>query len=385
MPGRRASRGGGIVRWLLPASVLHVALVLAAAVSPWAPATPGRAAAQPRWVEPEASLELTLLDDGEWPMAPGPAPSRAIPVEATRSPTSDPPRAALGGVDVPRLDATPFDAARVGTEPSQALATASLERAHGADPSPSRGDPPPASTPADEAARSSAPTLSLDQLGLGSNPFLDITSEPLTKAEQANARLQAALHPPSIGRDHQRSLGPAGPVADAARRLVLADDGLVETSAVLNVRVDSGGHVTEVHVLEASSQNRAWQLIAARLAKALNPVTLRAASSHQGWGMKLRLASSVQLPSGAAPGMRMGVLGQQVAGSGGPGSTSLELSPTSKLDLKEPIDSVGRHLDLPIQFEVVLLKLRADPGDIGATARRVVEVAVLSIEESATP
>jgi hypothetical protein len=171
----------------------------------------------------------------------------------------------------------------------------------------------------------------------------------------------------------------------AARNLVLADDGLVETSAVLNVRVDSAGHVTEVYVLEASSQNRAWQLIAARLAKALHPVALRRAESKQGWNMKLRLASSMQLPSGAAPGMRMGVLGQQVAGSGGPGSTSLELSPTSKLDIKEPIDSIGRHMDLVIPFEIMLLKLRADPSDMGASAQRVVEVAVLSIDEPGAP
>jgi hypothetical protein len=83
--------------------------------------------------------------------------------------------------------------------------------------------------------------------------------------------------------------------------------------------------------------------------------------------------------------MRMGVLGQQVAGSGGPGSTSLELSPTAKLDLEEPIDSTGRHQDFPIQFEVMLLELRADPTDMGAQARRVVEVAVLSINEPAAP
>jgi hypothetical protein len=166
---------------------------------------------------------------------------------------------------------------------------------------------------------------------------------------------------------------------------VLGDDGLVETSAVLNVRVDGAGHVTEVHVLEASSQIKAWQLIAARLAKALDPVTLRAAKSNAGWGLKLRLASSVRLPSGAAPGLRMGVLGEQVAGSGGPGSTSLELSPTSKLDIKGPIDDVGRHMELVIPFEVMLLKFRADPSDIGATARRVVEVAVLSIDEPTTP
>jgi hypothetical protein len=364
--GRRASRGGGIARWLLPASVLHVAIVLAAALSPWARPAPERAMAQPRSLEPESSVELTLLDDGEWPVASRATPSHATAFEAAPAPASEP------------RDAPAIDAARIGTE--RPAATGSLDLARSASPSLPESDEPPALEAAAEPPRAAAPTLSLEQLGVGNNPFLDIRVEPLTKAEQANARLQAALHPSSIERDHQRSLGPAGPVVAAARNLVLADDGLVETSAVLNVRVDGAGRVTEVHVLEASSQIKAWQLIAARLAKALDPVTLRAAKSNPGWGLKLRLASSVRLPSGAAPGLRMGVLGEQVAGSGGPGSTSLELSPTSKLDIKGPIDDVGRHMELMIPFEIMLLKFRADPSDIGATARRVVEVAVLSID-----
>lgn len=369
--GRRAARADGIFRWLLPASVLHVAgVLLAAALSPGA--APERPPEPLSELEPESGLELTLLDDGQGSMAPS-APSRANPFEAApRAASGASPRVPPAGV--PRL---PSALAELPRE------AASLDVASSAPPS--GGDAPPASAPAGEPPRSAAPTLSLDQLGVGANPFLDIRVDPLTKEESANARLQAALHPPSLEGDRQRSLGPAGPVAAAARSLVLADDGLVETSAVLNVRVDSAGRVTEVYVLEASSQTKAWQLIAARLVKALNTATLRRAESKQGWDMKLRVASSVQLPSGAAPGMRMGVLGQQVAGSGGPGSTSLELSPTSKLDLKGPIDDVGRHMDQPIQFEVMLLKLRADPSDIGAPARRVVEVAVLSIDEPAAP
>jgi hypothetical protein len=375
--GRRAATADGIIRWLLPASVLHVAgVLLAAALSPWATPAPERPAEPLSERELESSVELTLLDDGQGSTAPGAAPARANPFEAAPPAPSGPPRVPPAGV--PRLPGA-------RAEPSLPREVASLEVAGSATPSLPGGDAPPASAPAHEPPLSAAPPLSLDQLGIGANPFLDIRVDPLTKEEQANARLQAALHPPSLERDRQRSLGPAGPVAAAARNLVLADDGLVETSAVLNVRVDSAGHVTEVYVLEASSQAKAWQLIAARLAKALNTATLRRAESKQGWDMKLRVASSVQLPSGAAPGMRMGVLGQQVAGSGGPGSTSLELSPTSKLDLKGPIDDVGRHMDQPIQFEVMLLKLRADPADIGATARRVVEVAVLSIDEPAAP
>lgn len=371
--GWRATTGDGLVRWLLPASVLHAAAVLLAVLSSGEKFAPERASSPAVSRDAESSIELVLLDDAE--PAPHVLPPGAEPLVVEPPSASAEHRAGLATFAAARSDA------RRGAEPSQPGRAPSLEVASSATPAPAGDDP---SAPAHEPPRGS-PALSLDQLGIGANPFLDVRVEPLTKAEQANARLQAALHPPSLERDRQGSLGPAGPVADAARQLVLADDGLVETSAVLNVRVDSAGHVTEIYVLEASSQTKAWQLIAARLAKALNPVALRRAESKQGWDMKLRLASSVQLPSGAAPGMRMGVLGQQVAGSGGPGSTSLELSPTSKLDLKEPIDSIGRHLDQPIQFEVMLLKFRADPADLGAPARRVVEVAVLSIDEPAAP
>jgi hypothetical protein len=53
--------------------------------------------------------------------------------------------------------------------------------------------------------------------------------------------------------------GPAERVADAARGLLLADGALAETNAVFNVRVDGSGHVSEVHVLDASSDVKAWQ------------------------------------------------------------------------------------------------------------------------------
>jgi hypothetical protein len=382
--GREAGRGDGIVRWLLPASVLHVAVVLAGALWSWAWPVPERVTPPFRSVEPQASLELTLLGDGERVPAPlvvppRSAPGRSQPLDALASDERPAQRVARG---------LRPDAARVAAESQRAVAS-SLEVASGATPPRAPSDDR-ASTPAsDDSPAEARAKLSLDELGVGSNPFLDIAIQPLTKEERASARLSAALHPPSFDLDRQRGLGAGlhevGPVADAARRLVIDDERLVETSAVLNVRVDAAGHVTEVHVLDASSQNVMWQMIAARLTRALASAKLRADGSPQGWDMKLRLASAVRLPSGAAPGMRLGVLGRQVAGSGGPGSTSLELSPTAKLDLKEPIDSIGRHMDDPIRFEVMLLKLRADLTDINATARRVVEVAVLSIDPSATP
>lgn len=379
MARRWGARSGGILRWLLPALVLHVALtLLAAAVAPRAqPAavldTPALGTPEPEW-----SVELTLLDDvGALGIASRSPPTPASPFEGASRERDE---ARASGAAVATWRPSPSHAT---PQPPTQQPTASLDIAGRATPAPSSSAEP-ASAPAAQAPASEAsPTLSLDQLGVGTNPFLDVGIQPLTKEEQANARLHAALHPPSVERERQMP-GAAGPVVAAARRLVLDDDTLLETSAVLNVRVDGAGRVTEVHVLDASSQAKAWQMVAARLAQALGPVKLRE-GSPQGWGMKLRLASSVQLPSGAAPGMRFGVLRQQVAGSGGPGSTSLELSPTSKLDLPEPVDSVGRHMDSPIRMEVMLLKLKADPADIGAVARRVVEVAVLSIDTPAAP
>jgi hypothetical protein len=318
-------------------------------------------------MEPKSSLELTLLDEGEWPATPLLAPAHSSP---GRSPS-------LGTVRT------------LASDESRAQRVASVVLPREPARAPDESSLPATASGTDQPASETRAKLSLEQLGIGANAALDLAIQPLTKEQQASARLYAALHPPSVEVDGQRNRGAvfeqAGPVVAAAQRLVLDEDRLLETNAVLNVRVDAAGRVTEVHVLDASSQLQIWQMIAARLGPALATVKLRANGSGQGWGMKLRLASRVQLPSGAAPGMRLGVLGKQVAGSGGPGSTSLELSPTSKLDLKEPIDSIGRHLEAPLLFEVMLLKLRADPTDINAPERRRVEVAVLSIDPDAKP
>jgi hypothetical protein len=362
--GEPAATGDGVLRWLLPAAVLHVAILLvAAALSHGAAPAAARVSLPPStFEEPESSIELTLLGDDE---ASSKAPVPPAPASHVQgAPRTNVRQGAIVALHLPQPDAPRRD------ESSQLPAAAAS-----------------VTSAANEAPREASPTLALDQLGIGTNPFrgTSLAIEPLSKEERAQLRLQAALHPLDVEHERQRGLGPEGPVLNAARSLILAEDSLVETHAVVNVRVDARGRVTEVHLIDASSQIQAWQLIAARLAKALEPVTLRQAGSTQAWDMKLRLASRVQLPSGVTPGLRMGVLGQQVAGSGGPHSTSLELSPTAKLDLKEPIDSIGRHLDSPMRLEVILLKLKADLTNIGAPARRNVEVAVLSIDAPAAP
>ncbi|HTV21089.1 MAG TPA: hypothetical protein VMG12_20530 [Polyangiaceae bacterium] len=407
MRGRDGASSSGLSRWLLPASVLHAALGLLAMVASRSSEPPmARAVAErtPAQTQAPATLELTLIVDAD------PATSVAEP---SASPAAPP---ALSAPESPRYasDATPSLGSTSMPLASTVLPRASTSTSTSAPASPSREsrepsadtrdepvataleaadaprEPPTASAEPDE--RSTAPTLSLTQLGVGTtNPFASdplaavSTPAPLSPSDRANQRLQASLHQQWFESDRRRGLGPEGPVADAARRLLIADDGLLESNAVFNIRVDGGGRVTEVHVLEASSQVKAWQLIASRLVKELGPTTLRRPGTNQGWALELRLSSAMQLPSGRAPGLRTDILGLPLPGSAASGATNLSLGPTSPMPMPEPIDKIGRQLDRVMLVELGLLKLDADISDIAGAARRVVHVAVLSVDEGATP
>jgi hypothetical protein len=232
-----------------------------------------------------------------------------------------------------------------------------------------------------EAHRGDSPTLSLDQLGIGTtNPFRRVAPEAPSGEQRDNRRLQASLHQGRLVNDRVRGLGAEKPVLDAARRLVLASEALLETSAVLNVVVDARGRVTHVDVLQATSQTEGWRLMAQGLMSALNPVRLRVSASNEAFGMKLRVDSAMRLPSGADPGLRLGLLGQTLREGERPGSASISLSPTAPLPTVEVFDNAGRHQDHPLQFELGLLKLKGDLSDTAAAAQRVVQVAVLSVD-----
>lgn len=422
--------GGSAARWLLPAALLHLALAVLAsvlqasqgAVPPVrAGATSGGAViasvvATPAPVSPsvESIIELTLLHEDEAALAARTALAHAS-IDAARPTSSQAP-----GTVAPAFE-RPAEAARretskrasVGAAPAHgaARAQAAVEGSvePGIEPAVSGTDAP--SAPGSSSAASS---LSLDQLGIGTSSFMAMGGPlaaspfataaleapagapptgapfseappykaPLTEAERASQRLQASLRQPLLDAERRRGLGPEGPIVAAARRLVVGDETLLETSAVLNVRIDGGGRVTEVHVLDASNQNAAWQMIAARLIEDLSAVTLQRPGANQGWGLKLQLASAMQLPSGAAPGLRTDVLGQVLPGSAAPGATSLSLSPTSPIEMAKPIDPIGRHLDQVIIVELGLLKLHGDVADLASAARRVVRVAVLSVDET---
>jgi hypothetical protein len=394
--GRGSSGGGGIAGWLLPASVLHAVVGwLALALSPWAEPPIALVAHEQVVAPPSEILELTLLVDDAWARAFADGSSASAP-ESSRGATLAASATGARG-DAGRESPTLPHATSAKTGLSHAaVLNAAIPNTEALE-APQPGDdglPPPASS-ATASARPVEPeastSLSLAQLGIGENPFRRdswaalAAPAPLSAGEQANQRLQASLRQQWFDSDRQRGLGPEGPIVDAARRLLVADDVLSETSAVLNIRVDRGGRVTDVHVLEASSQGRAWQMIAARLAKHLGPMTLRGPGSNQGWGVKLRLASALKLPSGLAPGLRTDILGLVLPGSAASGAASLSLTPTSPLPMPEPIDRVGRQVDRVLPVELGLLKLTADVADLGSSAQRVVQVAVLSVDEAAAP
>jgi hypothetical protein len=176
--------------------------------------------------------------------------------------------------------------------------------------------------------------------------------------------------------------GPEAPIVQAARRLALANESLLDTGAVLQIHMDPASGVSRVDLLEARSHTRAWLDMAEALRRALVGVPVHAAHSKAAWTVTLQLSSSMKLPSGSDPGLRVGVLGQTLHEGAGPTSASVSLAPTAPLanTSGKVIDDTGRHLDSPLRFEVGLLKLNVDVSDIAARARRVVEVAVLAVD-----
>jgi hypothetical protein len=83
--------------------------------------------------------------------------------------------------------------------------------------------------------------------------------------------------------------------------------------------------------------------------------------------------------------LRTNILGLVLPGSAASGAASLSLTPTSPQPMLEPIDRVGWQVDRVLPVELGLLKLTADVADLGSSAQRVVQVAVLSVDEAAAP
>lgn len=310
--GELTGRSSGNARWLLSALLLHGAVALMATALSRV-AGPAAAPPPPGSEAEGATSELIFLEDESPSVPTHDLLAGSASFHAARPTTLGNPE--LGTGRQASVEASPGAAHGESQPPSTPSDTASSEMSSlPGDDSPSSGE-----VNGHEPLHGGPATLSLDQLGIGAtNPFIGLPQESLSPEERANRRLQASLYQGSLDSARQRGLGPEAPVVNAARRLVLADEALVETSAVLNVRVDAGGRVTSVDVLSAASQPEAWRLISDRLLSTLGPVTLRLGHAGQPLSLKLRLASAMRLPSGAAPGLRTDLLGRTLHSGGGP-------------------------------------------------------------------
>lgn len=370
------SRRSEAARWLTLALALHGAVaLLGAALSghgrprsapPTSRVVDGAMTAHQQLLLAEAEVAIDLSDDSTlFEQAPAArrddasprAPSEAAPGALSSSARAASADSSLGGTGVEGAQVTPSS----DTELPAAGA-----------------DSPGANAPGVAAAEPTA--LSLDQLGIGaSNPFVVPAHEPLSDGDRARQRLQASLRQGS--QQQQRRLGPEAPVVEAARRVLLASE-LIDASAVVDVRIDGAGRVTSVDILEASGHSELWRRLGERLLAAAAPLTLRFTDPSQGRSVKLRLTSAMRLPSGAAPGLRTDLLGLPLSDGKGPSSSSLSLAPAAPLPRDEVFDSAGSHRDQPLKLEAGLLTLKGDIADTTARARRVVEVAMLSVDVS---
>jgi hypothetical protein len=374
---RRAERSS-FAPWLALAAAAHLALLLvelAARRHAGPHGAPADAVTDAIW------LELIEAD----PTAP----------RATASETADGPNAAVpvrGLERAPRELAAPVPE-RVAIEPSSA-APSSPSEPDGTEPAgvasastgseAPRGPASPGAFEGPEAAPGgSGPQLSLRALGVdrGSNPFIGSVTELPTERQLLNQRLRHSLRGEIAKQDQARGLGPEGPAVTAVTNIVMASATAPNTSALLRVRTDGAGRVMLVDVLEADRDSDEWRRIAGELVRALAGKKLRVPAGSNGVSFQLRVVSRVQLPSGAAPGLSIDVLGIPLKKGDGERSTKISiLSPIIK-EIEVP-DSDGIRVPV-VSFS--LIGAAGDPADIGVVARRLVSAYLVTMETHFLP
>jgi hypothetical protein len=232
-----------------------------------------------------------------------------------------------------------------------------------------------------------APRLSLRELGIGAehNPFTGAPPSQPTQRQALNERLSHSLRSELASRDQELGLGPEGPAVAAVKGIVLNSATLPNTSAVLRLRTDGDGLTVHVEVIESSNASDGWRRIADELKRALAGKKLRVPPGTGGVSMALRVASRVQLPSGADPGLAVELFGQNIkAGEGDKSSQISILTPKVVVQQVEIPYSNGGTMPLA-GVALSIVSGSGDIGDIGAVARRVVTAYLVSMETHPGP
>jgi hypothetical protein len=102
---------------------------------------------------------------------------------------------------------------------------------------------------------------------------------------------------------HDIDLGlvPGGQLVSLTRDTVRTSNAPVTGRATLELEVDANGAVVSVHVLDASSDWKDWEEVAAEIARAARTRTSNVPRGSRGFALKLDVTSSLRTVSGRAP------------------------------------------------------------------------------------
>ena len=236
-------------------------------------------------------------------------------------------------------------------------------------------------------AEGAGPRLSLSDLGVGvdNNRFLGPDANPPSQGQVLNQRLRHSLSSGLAAHDQQLGLGPEGPAVASVKGIVLASATTPNTNAVLRLRTDAEGRTVHVEVVEASNESDGWARIAAELERALASKRLRVPPGTGGVSMLLRVASRVQLPSGADPGLGVELFGVTIKEGDGDRSAKIKIL-TPEIDIQETEipGSDGRSVPV-VKASFTILGASGDLVDIGAAARRIVTAYLVGMETHPAP
>jgi len=265
-----------------------------------------------------------------------------------------------------------------------------------AGPAPSSGgdsdsaDGVPSGEAAGEPGVAEGPALSLDQLGIGKNPFLQRpgpdSPEGPRKPKDRTREFKRALATELAAADQRVGLGPEGPVLTRLEQETRKTDTAATSSARFRATTDHTGRVTSFELLDATNDRKVWEALAGRMLKGLAGVVLRIPKTGHGVTLDMKVSSEVLLPSGAEPGMGIEVAGIELKKAGGKHSPKISvLKVNPRIEQRQIRQGDGRVVSLPYIEIMDYLNLAGDPVDIGKKAQRVVHARLERLSANAEP
>jgi hypothetical protein len=317
--------------------------------------------------EPRSYLEVSLLDEAPPPpevevMAPAEADLRSSPSQSV----SRAPQQAIASRNEPSRATSPSEPAVLDT-----------------------AAPPEASAAPPAAGATGAPPtgLSLDALGVGTNPFLGMKGlvdgperaappapprEAPDRTRVAELRLKQYLVGGMLAHDRAAGASRNGAVVTALRDAAMLVSSPVNGEAEFVATIDATGLVTALRATRGTGSAADWRNVAAHALKALSKRRLRVPAGAAGLEVRLALSSKVQLPSGSSS---VATLHQvPLLSEDGTRLSRLELPKESN---KLPDATDPGALGTPMMRQPIPGGgLDSDVADLGATGRRIVHVTI---------